>query len=353
MPNTQTGVPEVWAQGKQATAVSRWQGDIGAAMRDLCPRSWPGVPVEAWMGFIANSTGPDERTSLDERGLFGVEGPNWPSLARDPATVALLGREAVGDPGWMGSRGGLRDQIAAGLVDLHRHLVEVGNAFPALRPAREDGLWAVALAFIGWSAGTGNVRHHLGRYAAQLAAVPEASRWGVWCWLLAGDLYSGAVPAGDAHHDNQAYSVVRTMQKLSSGRLLARATDPGLVAWFDNGLAGAEGWVQAVLAAGGYGGSPSSVGAPPATPSFAVSSLPVADQTLTIALGIAAVAAAVVLTYVLATELTAPVPPPWRPMPPRQGYQPLPAYPVPYPALQAPPGMYGPRYNPRRKRSRR
>jgi hypothetical protein len=262
----QSGSPETWGASKQSTLSSWWQSTIGQAMRQLCPASWPGVPVAAFMGFIANSGSWDERTSIDERGLFGTEGPKWDSMRARPEVTSLLGRTAVGDPDWMGSRGGVYDQVALGLVDLHDHLNEVSAKLDAsIRPASTRSQWAVMLAFMGWSAGSNGAANHIRPYTTELAAVPEASRWGAFSWFLARDYASGSRTPGTAgSHSNPAYSAVRTFQKLAAGRLFARVSGED-AAWFDTCLGGTEGWVEAVLANAGYSGSVARE-TPPAAP---------------------------------------------------------------------------------------
>lgn len=223
-------VPSTYGRRKLSETRTRWSGALGQAVREMTQAFMPGVPPEAIMGFASNGSG-DERTSLDERGYFGTEGPRWNSLRVRSEVRGLLGREAVADPAWMASRGGTRDQVATGLVNLRDHYNEVVRRLDArLRPASLGSEWSVALMFAGWSTGDSRAATFVNRYASDLAAVPEPDRWQAFLRAVARGVQAGTETPGTSH-TRAVYTAVRTMQKLAVGRALA-ADHGGNVAWF-------------------------------------------------------------------------------------------------------------------------
>jgi N-acetylmuramoyl-L-alanine amidase len=262
--------PAQWAKGKRKEALRRFD-EFGGEFERQCKIVFPGVPPEAIMGFTLNggvkenTTGfitglEDERPPKRERpplggiaaqkfhelGMFGVEGgpregpaPSkgspWAEAADSADVKSLLGRAGNTKPGgWLS----IPDQIAIGLTNTRSHGRSVikHKSFPVqARPATEKSLWFVALSFMAWSAGDGRAAQHVSNFAKELAAVPEAQRWGAFIRLLADAGKKCKLKAGPVKHASPFYSAVRTLQKIEAGLLLA--TERGVdVSFFDDGL---------------------------------------------------------------------------------------------------------------------
>lgn len=289
--------PDRWAAERQEL-LQRWaRGDVGRWTRAALAVAMPGVPVAAMLGFFANgrlgenTTGwivgdqaerdeaiargrkplggsPHEgygaigSTDLDELGPGGVEGGHRPGLiATDPecawvvcgrarATVKVLGREGVTGSSWYRAH---EDQVVIGVVNVARH---AHGAWERLDPRvrwAEDGdrmpkvwdLWSCACAMMAWSAGDGRAVSHLEAYAGELAAVPAAARWGLFCRLAAREDDRGG------RHRQDEYSALRTSQKLAAARLATQwcPDEPWAEAWLDDGLGAERDVVMARLAA--------------------------------------------------------------------------------------------------------
>lgn len=214
----------------------------------------PGVPAEAIMGFASNGSQNGDtaltpsRIDFHEVGYFGVEaGPsgipapnsnttepnNWYRLHNDPRVRSMLGGRSATMTPWPTSGQSasipVDDQIAIGLANISDDIERMRNAVPSsIRPSSASSLWAVAIGFMGWSAGTGGATAHLRRYAEQLASVPEDQRWVALLRLVAADPTSAA---SGSNHRSPAHTVNRTQQKLRVGRGLSAATG-GPTAWF-------------------------------------------------------------------------------------------------------------------------
>lgn len=268
--------PDAWAADKAAKAARYAQGDVAAAMAAAASVLMPGAPVAALVGVACNG-GRNENTTgwkscsateraeaarvgrtplgraldsyalkgLHELGPFGVEAGHapdpvaaddcpWSVGARAPGVVKVLGREGVTGERWHGA---IVDQITIGVWNQARH---GDGAWKRLDPRLRwtvdgDGgpkvwtLWPFAVAAMAWSAGDGGAARHINRFATQLAAVPEAQRWGAF-------LRCAATFTGDGRkHARPSYSALRTAQKLAAGALAARTTGEP-TAWFDDGL---------------------------------------------------------------------------------------------------------------------
>ena len=236
---------------------SDWSGAMGRRLREWVPRVFPGVPVEAHMGFTSNGGATSDpgltpaHTPFHEVGYYGVEaGPystpapnadtsqpnSWYRLHADPRVVGLLGRQATMTP-WPVHNDGttsasadipLDDQLAVGIVNIADDASRMAAAVPAsVAPRDPSSLWATALAFMGWSAGVGGASAHVRRYADQIASAPEDQRWIAFLRAIASDPNG----ARGSTHSNAAYSANRTQQKLRVGRALAQSIG-GPVAWF-------------------------------------------------------------------------------------------------------------------------
>ena len=186
-------------------------------------------------------------TDLNELGRFGVEGNRLPELvatgscpwvagARSEAVRKILGRAGVEGRDWHGSEA-IPDQIAIGVWNLRRHLDAIRKRIdPRLAWPEGDKpvtAWAYSLAMMSWSAGSGGASKHVNAYADELAALPEAKRWGAFMRLAARD-------DSDARkHRADEYSALRTEQKRRAGVLACTFTGED-AAWFDDGLTDAE-----------------------------------------------------------------------------------------------------------------
>lgn len=206
------------------------------------------------MGFASNGTQTGDtaltpsRIEFHELGYFGVEGgpsslpapnanttqPNsWYRLHNDPRVRRMLGdRDATMTP-WPTSGQSasipVDDQIAIGLANVADDIEAMRRSVPGnIRPSTASSLWAVALGFMGWSAGVAGATSHLRRYAEQLAQVPEDQRWVALLRLVAADPTSAA---SGSNHRSPAHTVNRTQQKLRVGRGLSAAIG-GPTAWF-------------------------------------------------------------------------------------------------------------------------
>ena len=278
-----SSTPSGYASSKLSYSRRMWDGTeraLGDALRAMTPVVWPGVPPEVFVGFCTNGAktantalAPPRgvRNPFAEMGYFGTEGgprsapnpdtgpyPNptnpsnnsWLALHADPLVVAALGHPATMTPnGWQTD---VAAQTAVGLVNLRKRLDSVNRTAPtgtgATNPASP---WAVFLAFAGWSAGVGGITGHLRRYAAQIAASPEAGKIEAYQSAVLADIRAGRAANWPArsHGANPAYTLVRTLQKMYAGRALAEAVG-GNVAWFPV-VAPAD--VQTELARAAYG----------------------------------------------------------------------------------------------------
>ena len=283
--------PRDWAEDKAHKIAKYTRPDILAMFRRARDIAMPGVPLAALIGSACNgnldecttgwiSCSESERAEalakgrkplggnprekygnvnsrdLHEVGPFGVEANKvpervatgecpWVSLADDETTRKILDRDAVTGSEWYRAHA---DQIALGVVNLARHGRQINAKLkPALRWV-EDGdggpkVWtagAFALANMGWSAGSGGAAKHVNAYADELAALPEAQRWGEFCRR------AGLVDDPGYKHRADEWSALRTAQKLAAGRL-ACATTGEDVAWFADGLDADRAAVYAAL----------------------------------------------------------------------------------------------------------
>lgn len=203
---------------------------------------WPGTPTELWAGFMSNGDGNEDTVRTDpdiefhELGYFGVEAgprrlpvPNsdtskqntWFRFHNHPKVIELLGRPACMSPEncWEERNGGLRDQIAVGLVGMRYGQYEGLNSRlrPEIRPSSPSTFWAVVTTFMAWSTGYPRAAQIINRYAADLARVPESQRWNTLITLYAQDFLSNTVRSGPPRHGNVFYSLIRTQQKIAVG----------------------------------------------------------------------------------------------------------------------------------------
>jgi hypothetical protein len=287
--------PDEWARSKRDRLERRATGEARGHLDAAREVVMPGVPAAAVLGFAANG-GTNENTTgwlagddveratalrvgrkplggdpregygrvgsddLHELGPFGVEGGHCPDLVATgdcPWVVVGRGddvRKILGRAGVTGARwhGAVADQYAIGVANLARHSDAARAKLHALDPRLAwdpDGkvwdLWRWANTMGAWSAGAGGMMRHVARYAAELAALAPAARWGAFCRRAA------EVDDRGAKHRADEYSALRTSQKIAAGRLAVQWTGEGAsaLAWLDDGLGADRDAVMARLAA--------------------------------------------------------------------------------------------------------
>lgn len=236
--NGTNGQPSRYAAEKLDTMRARWNGAPGSALRAMGPRVWPSTPLPALMGVTANAVGPTERYCADfcAIGLYQIPEATWDRLRANATVRALLGnRDAVASADFADA---IDDQIATGIVSLRRDLDAVSAALPAaLRPS-DGSQWQLALAVMAYVVGATGAARVVNVYATQLAALPEAQRFGALAQLAARDGSRG-----------QVYPVTRAWQRLACGKALAGALGQN-TAWYD---VVAPAGTEAALAAALYG----------------------------------------------------------------------------------------------------
>lgn len=253
--------------------------ELGRSFRAFAPTIWPGPPWQAFLGFITTANLTDNTTTGDSSQRFheiGVgqvpagprEGPApnpdpnapdnaWTRLAGTPSVVAALGRPATTVPdAWKTAP---RDQAAMTIASLRNDYASVVRSLrPELRPTRDDTPYAVALAFMSFSAGGAGAANHWNRFAAQLAPVPEAQRWTALLQLLANGIRNGSIqPGAGGSHSNPFYSAMRTWQKMESAKQVAQGTG-GNADFFDAHLSNPNA-VDDAITAGARGQHPSAI----------------------------------------------------------------------------------------------
>lgn len=241
---------------------------LGQAFREFGPRMWPGVPWEAFLGFITSANLTDNTTTGDPRQAFHEIGvgqipagprngpaPNpdpraannaWGALANTPEIVGVLGHPASMVPNaWKTLP---RDQAAMTIANLKRDYASVKSALaPGVRPTVDTSPWAIAMAFSSFSAGAGGAATAFNRFAPQLAGVPDSRKWGALLQALNDGLRNGTLQPGNPNHPNPFYTAMRTWQKMESARQLAQGTH-GDAGFFASGLAHEDDVIAAVLA---------------------------------------------------------------------------------------------------------
>lgn len=203
-------LPSIYATEKLPTGRSRLAGALGAAIARATSVAAPGVPVAAWLGFASNGD-TNEVTDLGEVGSFGTMTRDLPALRADPIVRQILGRPA---DDWRA----LPDQAAMGVVDLvNGSGTMAASLAPGLRPSSGSSPWAVVLGILDWTHPT-NARSMIRRHP-EIAAVPEASRWSSLYRAVAEDAAAGRIRLAN-DHSSEAYTALRTQQKLEAARAL-------------------------------------------------------------------------------------------------------------------------------------
>lgn len=295
--------PSVYGAAQLPKMRTRSSGALGAAVRRqlaLAPRIFGAMPPQALLGFTAISTGPNEDTgsanSFHEIGYWNVEaGPSsgpapspdpraannhWGRDANDPEVVRLNGAPAsmVAD-GWKVPAGASPDverqkaemQTAVGLVNLRKHRdAAIRKLQAGARPLDPNSVYGAVVMFAAYSAGDTGAARVFNRYAAAIGrATTDPAKLGAFLEALLAEVQrlppSGRpAPWNRAAHGNPAYTAMRSMQKVASGRALAaEQNDAAALAWF-----GPAGIVDAerVLTDGASGGAGAVAPPPPPPP---------------------------------------------------------------------------------------
>lgn len=277
--------PSRYAAGKLSTLRSRWEGDLGRYVRDYAPQVWPGVPATAFLGFTSigsrdEDTAPTANQIFHEVGYFQTPAgpasgpapnPNanasynaWGKIASEGLAAELLGRPVnMRAGGWRGAAG-VPDQVAVGLLDLHRELTSFRSGAPRAGvpvPLELASVYTVACAFSAFSAGAaGAVRNFAAVDAAGALrdSSNEAHAWDLICEHASALARAGRVPLTNrGTHRNPCYTLLRTTQKLAAGAKLAQAL--GLVeelAWYPRIARGQLASAEEGITAAAYGVRP-------------------------------------------------------------------------------------------------
>jgi hypothetical protein len=258
--------PAAYARGKLHALQLRRAGPLGDALRIMVPLEWPHTPVSVWLGFTASAAGPDDNTAITASGQLkrrwnfheigefqttagrptSVHAPertrpanDWLRLAPDARTRRLLHaatgtlRDATLVPDAWSTPEAAPDRAAIGLVSLRDHYDGVKRLLPTvLHPTHTNSVWAVAMAFTGWSAGPVVAARSIARFGATIAPVDDARRMGAWAQALVAARHRGESMGGRPEtHGNAAYDWLRTAQKLASGELLGSTAHED-TAWY-------------------------------------------------------------------------------------------------------------------------
>lgn len=266
--------PTQYVESHRAQAQRLWRGELGEWQRSFGRRLAPAIPPVAWAGFGTNGdpNSPGGGAAFWEMGWAGITGGttsltppstdrstenDYYDLHNDPRVVAVLGRPASMAPGGWRS---LPDQTAVGIVSLIDHGRGTSQRLDErIRPARvgspseisssAGSPWFTFLAFAGWSAGDGRAASHINQYADELAGVPEEYRPSALYYFVARDAASGGQMGPAGSHNNRAYTILRTWQKLASAGDLEPSSYFGLHGSTD------WQWVESALTAAALGGA--------------------------------------------------------------------------------------------------
>jgi hypothetical protein len=251
----ENGRASVYALRKLPEMRARWNGAAGAAVRDMAHATFPLYPSPALLCKTANSVNYRERycgTSFCAIGLFQTPEATWTRLRTDARVRVLLGgRDAVateplGNDGlypWQAASA-IPDQCAVGLVDVRKGFEGLLRVAPRGLLTDSGSQWAWCCAVMAYTVGPGGAALVLQRYADQLAAAPEPSRFGALLLAVARD---AAVPREPIGH-----AVARTWQQLECARMLADSiNEPS--PWYLPDLGGADlGAVQLAVSSAYY-----------------------------------------------------------------------------------------------------
>lgn len=196
------------------------------------------------VGYYQVPAGPADRDPATKRPRAPAPNPNpaapnnaWGRLARDPDVVRALGHPATMAPdGW---KSDLAAQHAVGFAMLRDDYRAAVRNLPAeIAPSGWNTPWGTAVMFTAFSAGPGGAAALFRRYAARLATVGEAFRFGALINAVCVDLQAGWKPGGTPdHHNNPVHRVLRTWQKFELARAISA---PDAAVFFDPHLDDAQ-----------------------------------------------------------------------------------------------------------------
>lgn len=237
MSSYRTHRPRAYAASKLSEILARWNGPLGAAVREYGPAIWPGIPTQALLAFSMNSSGQyDALTAAGfwEIGFFNTPagspsqpaatGGAWATIARSDEFRRIVGRSGVIGSGW---RDAVVDQAVIGLIDYRNDIQNIARGIPLDLVPQGMSQWAWACGSMGYTLST-NARVAINQSADALRAVSDPWRFGT---LLAATAERGFTTG----RSGTAYPLIRAWQRLECGRLLTEQTG-GDLAWFDLGL---------------------------------------------------------------------------------------------------------------------
>lgn len=228
--------PRIYASLKLPAMRSRWNGQVGAAVRQLMPGVFPGVPAEVGVGITANSMGATEtvsRAGFWEIGWYNIPaGPldsppprgMYLAVAQSDTVRALIGRSADVSSSWASDTLG---QVAVGLVayaDVESRNV-VDRIPEDLRPRDRGSIWNVACAIMGYVSG-GSAASAIRQYAQILRRHDERTRFHALAREVAREAQRGE------RNESRGHAVVRAMQRLQCGKALAVSLGNGTSWWY-------------------------------------------------------------------------------------------------------------------------
>lgn len=244
------------AVANRRTPISVRDGDNYTATANV----WPNT------GFDELGVGGLEGSSSGWRGVVPAPGSRWeqsgswkaPGMAEAPFR-RVVGRGIDMTPGDWRS---IPDQTVGAMVNNLRHGLGVNAGLPESLRVRlgpegvptEWSQWFFVCATMGWSAGDGGARRHLGRWP-ELGAVPESVRFAAWLRRVC-----EVEPGRARSHSNIFHSARRTLEKLRGGAEAVQFT--GESAAFTAVDVGPDVERRIVWGANGGGGA-----APPVSPS--------------------------------------------------------------------------------------
>lgn len=253
--------PRNRARTHSRTATTRWNNDVGDAVRTISSRSdfFPGIPPEFFVGFSAtNGRGIYRDSSGPALGLFSTEvslngeavvlGGTWGRLRTHPLVRAALGRNATDDL-QTALVGDVRDDIAVSLarwrLDHHRTVTSrLAGLGVTVTPNTQFYLAMLFLAHAYSTAITDLLRSEPTALAAVRAANGTPNQWRDLLRVYADGGTTGSILARRPTQDNSRYknrfhALLRATQELEAGRLLANnpgahgPSSPQAAAFFD------------------------------------------------------------------------------------------------------------------------
>lgn len=276
--------PSRYAVSKLSSLQARWRGALGAELRRLAPRAWPGVPVSAFMGFTSigardEDTAPSANRVFHEVGYFQTpagpaDGPApnpnpdasynaWGKIASGADATELLGRRVVMTAGGWKGAAAVPDQVAVGLLDLQRELESFRRVVRSvgagvIAPRESASVYTVACSFSAFSAGASGAARNLARLGSSGWQSAGRNESAAWDWIvedIARRWRAGTIPLENpGTHRNPAYTVLRTTQKLAAGAKLAQSLGMAEeLAWYPRVARGELLEAERALTAAAYG----------------------------------------------------------------------------------------------------